>query len=382
MRPTALRVCRAGASLVLLSLAAVGTLRAQNFPPIAKATPIPEEVLLGQPIVFSSVESIDPDEAPQPMSFLWDFGDGRTSISANPSHTYTNVGAYRVSLTASDGADAAIDTILVHVLAPPTATPPSKSSLLALNPAGTELWVANPDADSVSVLSVASNTVTKLVEIPVGRQPRTLAFSPDGTRVFVACQGTNELWVLNAAGRSVAGRIPVGHQPYGVAVSPSDGRILVSNQGEGTVSVISPAFVVKKILRVADTPRAVAITADGRFAYVTHFLTRGAAGTASEIDLTTLTISRVVPLVLDTSPDTTSSGAGFPNLLGALAIEPSGRAAWFGGLKANTGRGLFVNGEMPQPENTVRGFFGKVSLTGATEELDRRIDANDQGLSF
>jgi cytochrome c peroxidase len=32
---------------------------------------------------------------------------------------------------------------------------------------------------------------------------------------------------------------------------------------------------------------------------------------------------------------------------------------------------------MPQPESTVRGFFGKVNLANATEELDRRIDAND-----
>jgi YVTN family beta-propeller protein len=338
---------------------------------------MPEEVFLGQAILFSSVESLDPDEGPQPLSFLWDFGDGATSTNANPSHSYTNVGAYRVSLTVSDGADAAIDTIIAHVLAPSTAKPPSKSSLLALNPAETQLWVANPDSDSVSGLALASNTVTKLVEIPVGRQPRTMAFSPDGARLYVACQGTNELWVLNVAGRSVAGRIVVGHQPYGVAVSPSDGSILVSNQGDGTLSVISSALVVKKILRLADMPRAVAITADGRFAYVTHFLTRGEAGSMTEIDLLTMRVSRTTALVLDTSPDTASSGGGFPNLLGALAIDPAGRAAWFGGLKANTGRGLFVNGEMPRPENTVRGFFGKVNLAAASEELDRRIDAND-----
>ena len=338
---------------------------------------MPEEVFLGQPHLFSSAESLDPDEGPQPLSFLWDFGDGVTSINANPIHTYTNVGAYRVSLTVSDGADAAIDTVVAHVLAPPTAVRPSKSSLLALNPAETELWVANPDSDSVSVLGVNTNGVVKLAEIPVGRQPRTLAFSPDGARVYVACQGTNELWVLDAAPRNVIGRVPVGHQPYGVAVSPANGRILVSNEGEGTVSVISAAHVMKKILRVADTPRAVAVTADGRFGYVTHFLTRGAAGTVTEIDLATLAVSRAVPLVVDASPDTTSSGGGFPNMLSAIAIDPAGRAAWFGGLKANTGRGLFLNGEMPRPENTTRAFFGKVNLGSTTEELDRRIDAND-----
>jgi len=364
--------------MTLICLAGMpGLGAAQNFAPIAKATAVPEETFLGQPILFSSAESIDPDEGPQPLSFFWAFGDGATSTAANPLHAYTNAGAYRVSLTVSDGADAAIDTVVVHVLAPPTATPPSRSSLLALNPAGTELWVVNPDANSVSVLSVASNTLTKVTEIAVGRQPRTLVFSRDGGRVFVACQGVNELWVLNATAHSVAGRIAVGHQPYGVVVSPGDGRILVSNEGEGTVSMISSALVVKKILRVAETPRALAITADGSRAFVTHFLTRGEAGAMTEIDLTALRVSRTNALVLDTSPDTTSSGGGFPNMLGALAIDPAGRAVWFGGLKANTGRGLFVNGEMPRPENTVRGFFGKVNLASAAEEIDRRIDAND-----
>ena len=64
-------------------------------------------------------------------------------------------------------------------------------------------------------------------------------------------------------------------------------------------------------------------------------------------------------------------------MLSALTIDPAGRAAWFGGLKANTGRGLFVDGRTPQPENAVRGFFGKVALPAAAEEVARRIDAND-----
>jgi len=36
-------------------------------------------------------------------SWLWDFGDGTTSTSQNPSHTYTNPGNYTVTLTVSSG---------------------------------------------------------------------------------------------------------------------------------------------------------------------------------------------------------------------------------------------------------------------------------------
>jgi large repetitive protein len=37
-----------------------------------------------------------------PTSWLWDFGDGSTSILQDPAHTYTNVGIYSVSLTVSN----------------------------------------------------------------------------------------------------------------------------------------------------------------------------------------------------------------------------------------------------------------------------------------
>lgn len=40
----------------------------------------------------------------QPLSFLWDFGDGSSSTKANPSHTYTAHGSYSVSLQVTDTA--------------------------------------------------------------------------------------------------------------------------------------------------------------------------------------------------------------------------------------------------------------------------------------
>ncbi len=368
-----------GVCLFLAVLASgAGQARAQlNFPPYVIASVSSPEIQLGQAAVFSSAQTLDPDEAPQPLSFQWEFGDGTTSTEPNPTRLYADPRAYRVTLTASDGMDARQDLIVVHVLAPPTQLSPAKSSMLALNPGETELWVANPDSGSVSVLAVTANSLEKLAEIVVGRNPRTLAFSPNGNRIYVACQDANELWVLDAFTRTVTRKIAVGHRPYGVAVAPTDGRILVSNEGAGTVSVLTPELVVEKVIPVPATPRALAITSDGARAYVTHFLTRGATGTVTELDLVNLAASRTAPLVLDTNPDLTSTGGGFPNLLSALTIDPAGRAAWFGGHKANTGRGLFVNGEVPRPENTVRGFFGKVGVTTAAEEVNRRIDAND-----
>jgi YVTN family beta-propeller protein len=353
-----------------------GPVLAQNFPPIAKAAAVPDEAFENAAMMFSSAPSIDPDEGPSPLTFLWDFGDGAISTNANPTHVYMNAAAYRVSLTVSDGVDAATDFIVVHVLAPPTATKPNASSIFALRPGGEELWVVNPDAASISILSV-TNAASKQAEISVGALPRTLAFSPDGDRAYVTVQERNELWVVNANSRAVLRRIAVGHQPYGVAVSPHDGTILVSNQGGDSVSVVRPDGIVARIIPVPSSPRTIIITADGDFAFISHFITRGTEGTLTRIDLRANAAPTIVSLVEDSGPDTTSSGRGVPNILSALAVDPAGRSVWFGGLKANTGRGVFVNGEAPTPENTLRGFFGKVDVAKAAEEVARRIDAND-----
>lgn len=52
-----------------------------------------------------------------PTSWLWDFGDGQTSTSQNPSHTYQSPGAYTVSLTATNaaGSDARTKTNYISV---------------------------------------------------------------------------------------------------------------------------------------------------------------------------------------------------------------------------------------------------------------------------
>ncbi|MEM6342586.1 MAG: PKD domain-containing protein [Bacteroidota bacterium] len=50
-----------------------------------------------------TVRFIDQTQAQSPIvSWFWDFGDGNTSTSAFPTHTYTNDGFYTVSLTTTD----------------------------------------------------------------------------------------------------------------------------------------------------------------------------------------------------------------------------------------------------------------------------------------
>ncbi len=68
-------------------------------------------------VQFSSTGSTDPDG--MLAAYSWDFGDGDTSISANPTHTYNTPGNYVVSLAVTDDEGAVTtQTLALNVTAP------------------------------------------------------------------------------------------------------------------------------------------------------------------------------------------------------------------------------------------------------------------------
>ncbi|WP_214417035.1 ThuA domain-containing protein [Sphaerisporangium fuscum] len=73
---------------------------AGNRAPIAKASGTPDSGKAPLTVAFSSAGSSDPDG--DAITYAWDFGDGGTSTSANPSHTYAANGTYTAKLTVTD----------------------------------------------------------------------------------------------------------------------------------------------------------------------------------------------------------------------------------------------------------------------------------------
>ena len=83
-----------------------------NAPPIADAGPDREAYLGGahDAILFDAGGSSDPDG--DPLSFVWDLGDGNRKAGAKVYHHYSRPGRYVVNLLVDDGTGTACGQVV------------------------------------------------------------------------------------------------------------------------------------------------------------------------------------------------------------------------------------------------------------------------------
>jgi YVTN family beta-propeller protein len=84
----------------------------------------------------------------------------------------------------------------------------------------------------------ASTGSGRAAEVLTYASPVELLFSPDGARLYVLCQGSDEVRVLDASTYAPVKNIPVGHIPRGFSFSPDGARLFVANTWDDTISVI------------------------------------------------------------------------------------------------------------------------------------------------
>jgi len=86
----------------------------------------------------------------------------------------------------------------------------------SLSPDGKTLYLANAGSDDVSVIDLSTNR--KLAHLAVGANPRGIAITPDGSRIFVNNVLDGTLSVINAKTLTVTDTIPVTEIPIAAPV--------------------------------------------------------------------------------------------------------------------------------------------------------------------
>jgi YVTN family beta-propeller protein len=181
---------------------------------------------------------------------------------------------------------------------------------------GQNAYIPNSEDNTVSVISLASNTV--IATIPVGTTPQITAVSLDGTTVYIGNTGSNSVSVINTTSNTVTATISLGFSPAGICVSPNGRKLYVTNQANNSVRVINTLTnsVITNI-PVGDEPKGITITPNGKKIYVTNFV----GGTISVIDSTTNAVSATILYF------------GFPY---GICMHPDGTKAY----ATNTGSGV------------------------------------------
>ena len=109
-----------------------------------------------------------------------------------------------------------------------------------LSPDGKQLWVANAQDGTVSIVDTASKRVTLTMNVPFRRANR-LKFTPDGRHVLVSDLGAPELFVLDAASHASVKRVDLGGGAAGIQVAPDGSRAFVSVGSRNSVAVVDLA---------------------------------------------------------------------------------------------------------------------------------------------
>jgi YVTN family beta-propeller protein len=106
-----------------------------------------------------------------------------------------------------------------------------------VSPDGKELWAANAQDGTISVVDMAGRKVVETLPANVNGANR-LKFTPDGKLVLVSTLGGTDLTVLDAATRKTVKRVKIGSGAAGIQMKPDGSRAYVACTPDNYVVVV------------------------------------------------------------------------------------------------------------------------------------------------
>jgi len=106
-----------------------------------------------------------------------------------------------------------------------------------VTPDGKELWAANAQDGTISIIDIAGKKVTQTLDANV-RGANRLKFTLDGKRAFVSSLGGADVVVFDVSTRQAVKRIKVGRGAAGILMQPDGSRVYVACSPDNYVAVI------------------------------------------------------------------------------------------------------------------------------------------------
>ena len=106
-----------------------------------------------------------------------------------------------------------------------------------VSPDGKELWAANAQDGTISILDLAGKKVVQTLSAEVNGANR-LKFTPDGKRVFVSTLAGPNVSIFDAATRAVVKRVKVGSGAAGIQMQPDGSVVYVACTPDNYIAII------------------------------------------------------------------------------------------------------------------------------------------------
>ena len=106
-----------------------------------------------------------------------------------------------------------------------------------VSPDKKEIWVANAQDGSISIIDLAAKEVVQTLDANI-RGANRLKFTPDGKLAFVSSLGGTDLVIFDVAARKEMKRVPLGHGAAGILMQPDGHRAFVACTPDDYIAVI------------------------------------------------------------------------------------------------------------------------------------------------
>lgn len=333
------------------------------------------------------------------LVYSWNFGDGTGDTPFNTSsavnHTYQSPGRYVVSVTVRNASGVDAVEAFTQMIHDNTATtkPKTSNSLLEIAQSN-EIWITNPDNNSVAIVDTTTAARTALV--PVGENPRSLALAPDG-KVWVVNKDSASISVIDPDTYGVVNTLSLdtASRPHGIVFNSHSAYITLEAVGE-LLQLDASDGSEKNRADSGLRPRHLSIDANGTSVYVSNYITEkipgeeganpnvsnaGASIVHFNTTATALNKERVINLTHANKVPSENEGPGLPNYLGPMIIAPNGLTAWVPSKQDNILSGSWRGKEGMTFDQTVRATTSKVDLNNGNEFLPSRVDHDNASVA-
>lgn len=145
-------------------------------------------------------------------------------------------------------------------------------------------YVSSERDHEIDVLHIANGAATVAGRIPVLGVPNKMVLNKAQTRLYVAADNADALYIINTANNHIvdtinttttpgvlANSLPKGSNPNSVALSPDETRAYVTNSATNAVAVIDLTLPRPKVIGLIPTgwlPNSVTVSADGATLFI------------------------------------------------------------------------------------------------------------------